>query len=153
MDYAPPDKHRVPLKGEHPDYINAVFINGYKQRKAFIIAEGPMQSTCRAFWKMIMDRECHAIVMLGHLNENRMNVCYQYWSCVTDPVVFGEFVVTVKTETQYNGYIERTLVVSNSKNGQKQTVTQYQITEWDSNGYIQSPQTVSYTHLTLPTKA
>ena len=21
------DKHRVPLKGEHPDYINAVFIN------------------------------------------------------------------------------------------------------------------------------
>ena len=29
-----------------------------------------MQNTCRAFWKMIMDRECHAIIMLGHLNEN-----------------------------------------------------------------------------------
>ena len=28
-----------------------------------------MQNTCREFWKMIMDRECHAIVMLGHLNE------------------------------------------------------------------------------------
>ena len=50
---------------------------GYKQRKAFIIAEGPMQSTCRAFWKMIMDRECHVIVMLGHLNENgRVSVQY-----------------------------------------------------------------------------
>ena len=75
MDYPPPDKHRVPLRGEHPDYINAVFINGYKNKKAFIVAEGPMQSTCRAFWKMIMDRKCHVIVMLGHLNENRMNVC------------------------------------------------------------------------------
>ena len=21
------DKHRVPLRGEHPDYVNAVFIN------------------------------------------------------------------------------------------------------------------------------
>ena len=29
-----------------------------------------MQSTCRAFWKMIMDRECHAIIILGHLNED-----------------------------------------------------------------------------------
>ena len=67
---------------------------------------------------------------------------YQYWSSTAHPEVFGEFVVTVKTETQYNGYIERTLVVINNKNGQKQTVSQYQITEWDSNGYIQNPQII-----------
>ena len=31
------DKHRVPLKGEHPDYINAVFINvSYKSFTAKI---------------------------------------------------------------------------------------------------------------------
>ena len=45
---------------------------GYKQKKAFIIAEGPMKNTCCHFWKMIMDRKTAAIVMLGHLRENKM---------------------------------------------------------------------------------
>ena len=88
------DRWRVTLKGEHPGYINAVFVNvsiitcapefvllvlrgaahiylvqGYKQQKAFIIAQGPMESTCRDFWKMIYDRQCGAIVMLSRLRE------------------------------------------------------------------------------------
>ena len=37
---------------------------GYKQQRAFIIAQSPMQSTARDFWKMIHDRECGVIVML-----------------------------------------------------------------------------------------
>ena len=92
------DRWRVTLKGEHPGYINAVFVNvsiitstpefillvlrgaahiyldlyiqGYKQQKAFIIAQGPMESTCRDFWKMIHDRQCGAIVMLSRLSED-----------------------------------------------------------------------------------
>ena len=38
--------------------------------KAFIIAQGPMQSTYRDFWKMVYDRKCGAVVMLGNLTEN-----------------------------------------------------------------------------------
>ena len=44
---------------------------GYKQPKAFIIAQGPMSSTCEDFWKMVYDRKCGAIVMLSNLQENR----------------------------------------------------------------------------------
>ena len=44
-------------------------VQGYKQQKAFIIAQGPMESTCRDFWKMIHDRRCGGIVMLSRLRE------------------------------------------------------------------------------------
>ena len=43
---------------------------GYKQRKGFIIAQAPMKSTCRDFWKMVYERECGVIVMLSDLVEN-----------------------------------------------------------------------------------
>ena len=42
---------------------------GYKQQKAFIITQGPMDTTTRDFWKMVYDRKCSAIVMLSKLSE------------------------------------------------------------------------------------
>jgi len=47
-----------------------IYVQGYKQQKAFIIAQGPMESTCRDFWKMICERGCGVIVMLSRLNED-----------------------------------------------------------------------------------
>ncbi len=45
-------------------------VQGYKQQKAYIIAEGPMESTARNMWKMVYNRKCGAIVMLSDLIEN-----------------------------------------------------------------------------------
>ena len=45
-------------------------VQGYKQQKGFIIAQAPMRSTCRDFWKMVYERECGVIVMLSDLVEN-----------------------------------------------------------------------------------
>ena len=42
---------------------------GYKHQEAFIITQGPMQSTARDFWKMVHDRKCGVIVMLSGLVE------------------------------------------------------------------------------------
>ena len=43
---------------------------GYKQWRGFIVAQAPMKSTCRDFWKMVYERECGLIVMLSDLVEN-----------------------------------------------------------------------------------
>ena len=79
------DDWRVILRENEGDYIHAVFVNvciiilcrfnfsqlqGYKQRRAFIIAQSPMESTARDFWKMIYDRKCGVIVMLCDLVED-----------------------------------------------------------------------------------
>ena len=79
------DDWRVILRENEGDYIHAVFVNvciiipygfnfsqlqGYKQQRAFIIAQSPMESTARDFWKMIYDRKCGVIVMLCDLVED-----------------------------------------------------------------------------------
>ena len=60
-----------------PLALSLVLMQAYKQKKAYIIAEGPMVSTARNMWKVIYDRECGAIVMLSDLVENGM-VCFMY---------------------------------------------------------------------------
>ena len=87
------DNHRVVLKQKESDYIHATFVNvseysqctvscyitchdqmtytqGYKHKKAFIIAQNPMENTIEDFWKMIVERECTVVVMLCALEEN-----------------------------------------------------------------------------------
>ena len=46
------------------------FYKGYKHKKAFIVAQNPMESTTRDFWKMVKERECTVVVMLCGLEEN-----------------------------------------------------------------------------------
>ena len=85
------DAWRVTLRGDLQTYIHAVFVNvctpfgdtfisstafffsylqGYKQQRAFIMAQSPMESIARDFWKMVHDRKCGVIVMLCDLVEN-----------------------------------------------------------------------------------
>ena len=45
-------------------------LKGYKQDKAFIVAQSPMKNTVRDFWKMIYDRQCASIVMLCEIMED-----------------------------------------------------------------------------------
>uniref|UniRef100_A0A1X7TQK7 protein-tyrosine-phosphatase n=1 Tax=Amphimedon queenslandica TaxID=400682 RepID=A0A1X7TQK7_AMPQE len=131
--FLPPNNYRVPLKNEHPDYINAVFINGYKEKKAFIIAESPMFNTARNFWKMIDDRNVTAI-----------EVCYQYWPSTSSGLIVGEYnIALLNEEIISNGCIERKFELKHTnKTSDKQQVKQYQITNWDSTGKMTNPQTI-----------
>ena len=43
-------------------------------------------------------------------------ICYQYWPpTMTEAIVIGEYSVKLRTETKYDGYNERTIVVNNNK--------------------------------------
>ena len=59
--------------------IKSYFIQGYKHKRAFIVAEGPMQSTVRNFWKMIYERNCAVVVMTSGLLEGGQEASAQYW--------------------------------------------------------------------------
>ena len=62
--------------GERPNYIHASFGCSYRQKHAFIIAQAPLEETCRDFWKMVYERECGVIVMLsGLVEEGQVGGC------------------------------------------------------------------------------
>ena len=50
--------------------LNSVFWQGYRQRNAFIITQGPMKNTVGDFWKMMWEQKSTAIVMLTQLQED-----------------------------------------------------------------------------------
>ncbi|CAI8052191.1 Receptor-type tyrosine-protein phosphatase S [Geodia barretti] len=113
--YLPSDDWGVVLRGDKQDYIHATFVNGYKQKRAFIIAQSPMESTARDFWKMVHDRKCGVIVMLCDLLEDGQETCYQYWPVRRGMAQFREYTVDLMEEKPVKGFVMRTLVVVNEK--------------------------------------
>uniref|UniRef100_A0A3P9DRZ0 protein-tyrosine-phosphatase n=1 Tax=Maylandia zebra TaxID=106582 RepID=A0A3P9DRZ0_9CICH len=61
------------------DYINASYIDGYKEKNKFIAAQGPKPETVADFWRMIWEQKTTTIVMLTNLKERKEEKCYQYW--------------------------------------------------------------------------
>jgi protein tyrosine phosphatase len=113
-DYLPTDQWRVPLMDERPDYIHASFACNHRQKQAFIIAQAPMEETCRDFWKMVYERECGVIVMLSGLVEAGRVTCQRYWP-TSDVELYGEYAITRLEEQRHNSYIERVFSVTDSK--------------------------------------
>ncbi|EMP42177.1 Receptor-type tyrosine-protein phosphatase epsilon [Chelonia mydas] len=54
---------------EYTDYINASFIDGYRQKDYFIATQGPLPHTVEDFWRMVWEWKCHTIVMLTEVQE------------------------------------------------------------------------------------
>ncbi|KAI3388044.1 hypothetical protein SNEBB_008850 [Seison nebaliae] len=67
------------------DYINANYVDGYQQEKAYINTQGPLQETIADFWEMIWEQQVLVILMLTRLMENERIKCSEYW-----PAKIGE---------------------------------------------------------------
>ena len=95
------------------DYINANFVIGYKERKKFICAQGPMDSTVNDFWRMIWEQHLEIIIMLTNLEEYNKTKCAKYWpERVSDSVQFGDMTVNFESEQRYSDYLVRNIKVS-----------------------------------------
>ena len=91
-----------------------VFIQGYKHKRAFIVAEGPMQSTVRNFWKMVYDRNCAVVVMTLGLIERGQEASAQYWPD-SGIAHYGEFAVDLLGEEKLEGFMIRNLSVMDTR--------------------------------------
>ena len=105
-------------------------MQGYKQKKAFIVAQSPMENTVRDFLKMMVDRKCGVVVMLTTEAEKvctfecagvwfiistyptlLQNACYQYWHS-SDTMQFKDVSVKVGGQVQHTGYTERIINIT-----------------------------------------
>jgi tyrosine-protein phosphatase non-receptor type 9 len=117
------------------DYINANFVDGYKQKNAYISTQGkflncfqykdpshanvflgPLPKTAPDFWQMVWDQQCLVIVMTTKTMERGRVKCHQYWeSTVGEESVYGNFTVKTTSIDSNEDYTIASIEIKNSK--------------------------------------
>ncbi|XP_016330004.1 receptor-type tyrosine-protein phosphatase S-like isoform X22 [Sinocyclocheilus anshuiensis] len=127
-----------PIRGlEGSDYINASFIDGYRQQKAYISTQGPLAETTEDFWRMLWENNSTIVVMLTKLREMGREKCHQYWPAERS-ARYQYFVVDPMAEYNMPQYILREFKVTDARDGQSRTVRQFQFTDWPEQGVPKS---------------
>ncbi|XP_059396121.1 receptor-type tyrosine-protein phosphatase delta-like isoform X29 [Carassius carassius] len=127
-----------PIRGvEGSDYINASFIDGYRQQKAYIATQGPLAETTEDFWRKLWEHNSTIVVMLTKLREMGREKCHQYWPAERS-ARYQYFVVDPMAEYNMPQYILREFKVTDARDGQSRTVRQFQFTDWPEQGVPKS---------------
>jgi protein tyrosine phosphatase len=137
--------YQVKLSYNHQpgsDYINASFINGYKQKDAYIATQGPLQNTVDDFWRMMWEYQCGNIVMLCQLEEDGEESSYCYWPGeVGDVMECGRLRVRLGQVNSHDDMVVRKLEVTiiegttyQPKPPNTLIVTMLQLLSWPQHG-------------------
>uniref|UniRef100_A0A3Q2PUH7 protein-tyrosine-phosphatase n=1 Tax=Fundulus heteroclitus TaxID=8078 RepID=A0A3Q2PUH7_FUNHE len=104
-----------PIRGlEGSDYINASFIDGYRQQRAYIATQGPLAETTEDFWRMLWENNSTIVVMLTKLREMGREKCHQYWPAERS-ARYQYFVVDPMAEYNMPQYILREFKVTDAR--------------------------------------
>ncbi|XP_036844643.1 receptor-type tyrosine-protein phosphatase epsilon isoform X1 [Oncorhynchus mykiss] len=118
---------------EFTDYINASFIDGYRQKDYFIATQGPLSHTVEDYWRMAWEWKCHSVVMLTELQEREQDKCFQYWP-TEDSVTYGDYTVEMKGSTVCDSFSVRDLVLTYGPDKQTRLVRHFHFHGWPEIG-------------------
>ncbi|XP_074453907.1 receptor-type tyrosine-protein phosphatase C isoform X5 [Larus michahellis] len=145
IDILPYDHNRVELS-EIPgdpgsDYINASYIDGFKEPRKYIAAQGPKDETTDDFWRMIWEQKATIIVMVTRCEEGKRNKCAQYWpSMENGSATYGGIVVKINESKTCPDYVIQKLHITNARERTAgRDVTHIQFTSWPDHGVPEDP--------------
>ncbi|XP_035698254.1 receptor-type tyrosine-protein phosphatase delta-like isoform X2 [Branchiostoma floridae] len=137
LQILPYDTRRVFLQHKRgvtdSDYINASFIDGYREKDVYIATQGPLDRTVEDFWRMVWEWNSCSIVMITELKEKGRNKCTLYWP-ETGQKTFGEVVVSAQGVDSFGDYDLRTFTVTHAKQDKARTVQQFHFHGWPEVG-------------------
>ncbi|XP_070564064.1 receptor-type tyrosine-protein phosphatase T-like [Ptychodera flava] len=141
------DHSRVVLQkqGDDPnsDYINANYISGYKNTKAYIATQGPKKHTVDDLWRMIWEEKCVSILMATKCMENNKEKCIQYWpKRDEEPITYGNLCVKNVREEVFNDWVIRKFHLKNENEGKTREIRHFQFTSWPDMKVPQYPSAV-----------
>uniref|UniRef100_A0A671S574 Tyrosine-protein phosphatase non-receptor type 9 n=1 Tax=Sinocyclocheilus anshuiensis TaxID=1608454 RepID=A0A671S574_9TELE len=132
------DQTRVRLKArrnERSDYINASFMDGYKQKNAYIGTQGPLEKTYGDFWRMVWEQSVLVIVMTTRTDEGGRRKCGQYWPKEEGgQEVYGHIAVVNHRVDKHAHFNQTTLELHNTETFEQRQVTHFQFLSWPDYG-------------------
>ncbi|XP_058795525.1 receptor-type tyrosine-protein phosphatase kappa isoform X4 [Phymastichus coffea] len=119
------------------DYVNASYVDSLLKPNAYIVTQGPMESTVVEFWRMVWQEKAACIVMLTKTFDFIKVECMQYWPPNFEKIeVYGDIHVAVlKEEELANFHIRDIKLYKMDENNQvteERTIIQFHYTEWHS---------------------
>uniref|UniRef100_A0A8C3CIC0 protein-tyrosine-phosphatase n=1 Tax=Cairina moschata TaxID=8855 RepID=A0A8C3CIC0_CAIMO len=142
------DQTRVKLakpysRPELTDYINASFMDGYKQRNTYIGTQGPLENTYGDFWRMVWEQNVLVIVMTTRLEEGGRRKCGQYWPLEKDShMSFGALTVTNLGVENLGHYKKTILEIHSSEGKERRLLSHFQYLSWPDYGVPSSAATL-----------
>ncbi|KAK2183359.1 hypothetical protein NP493_311g02032 [Ridgeia piscesae] len=118
---------------EDSDYINASYIDGYKEPQQYIAAQGCTKWTIQDMWRMLWQVDSHRIIMATNLVENGKRKCEKYWPDKLDEgKMYGNIQVKLVEVEETSDFIIRTFDIT--KNGETRNIKQFHFTSWPDHG-------------------
>lgn len=117
---------------DYNDYINAVFLNGYRRKDAFIVTQMPLPNTVVDFWRLVYDHNSYCIVMLNEMS-GKDETCEIYWTLDTCGERYGPFIVETTAEIKSDPSVTvRDFTITNTLNPQEmpRVVRQFEFHRW-----------------------
>eukprot|EP00127_Corallochytrium_limacisporum_P005743 Clim_evm122s210 gene=Clim_evmTU122s210 len=133
----PYDDCRVVLSGKH-DYVNATWLTDFSNHKAYIAAQGPLESTTADFWRMVWEQGVIFIIMTTLEVEKGRAKCCRYWPTSKDTSLkTSDNRFEIKLAGSVNEgtvYHVRKLILRDRNSGEERVVWHYQYLEWPDHG-------------------
>jgi tyrosine-protein phosphatase non-receptor type 9 len=118
------------------DYINANYVDGYKQPRAFISAQGPLPKTFPDFWQMVWEQRVLVVVMTTKTVERHRTKCGQYWPEDCGGVVeAGPYEIhSEEVENNDDDFVVTHLRLTRAGSGETRRVCHFQFLSWPDYG-------------------
>ncbi|XP_048248466.1 cell death abnormality protein 1-like isoform X2 [Haliotis rufescens] len=116
------------------DFINANWINGYGEPRAFVATQGPYAAVMWDFWRMIWETDASKVIMLTNFVENRKAKCEKYWPDFGyQGSNYDDVHVQCLAEEEMTDYTVRTFSI-HMEGQSARTLTQFHFTAWPDKG-------------------
>lgn len=130
---------KVSKPQDSSDYINANYVDGYRQAKAYISTQGPLLRTTRDFWRMMWQTGSRIIVMLTQATEDGNDKCNIYWPTETESnKTYGNYKIRYKDKSLQKDYVITRLELTNTLLTTSREIWHFQFNSWPDFGVPQS---------------
>ncbi|XP_064476701.1 receptor-type tyrosine-protein phosphatase kappa-like [Ornithodoros turicata] len=118
----------VPPDSGRTDYINAVYVDGFKRRNAFLVTQFPLPDTVADFWQMVATSNARTIVSLDKLDPTDKS-CPQFWPDLNTTAEYYGSSVHNEGMRDTSGTVVRTFRIEQPRKTPR-IVRQFHLQEW-----------------------